>query len=92
MPGAGISPSSTPLFPPWRALGSLARHGWKQKVSLTSIVIYLGLMLMLQKTTHPPALGDPDINLQGTYASDIPIKTSWKSFNKYFPLSKTARL
>lgn len=43
-----------------------------------------------QQATHLPALGDPDISLEGTSASDIPIKASWKLFSTYFPLSKTA--
>lgn len=44
-----------------------------------------------QQATHLPALGDPDINLEGTSASDIPVKAGWKLFSTYFPLSKTAR-
>lgn len=60
---SGRQPVPRSPFPPRRAPGALARHGWKQKVSLTFIVIFPGLVLVLQKATHPPALGDPDINL-----------------------------
>lgn len=45
---SGRQPVLRSPFPPRSALGSLARQGWKQKMSLTSTVIYPGLLLMLQ--------------------------------------------
>lgn len=44
------------------------------------------------KAAPLPALGDPDTSPEGTSVRDIPIKSSWKLFRTYFPLSKTARL